>query len=68
MMTPVQQRALAMLDARREGLAREFPNRWIAVDADARVVSSERFDGLVREVGDHTGRVVFAFLAAGAWA
>ena len=67
-MNPLQQRALAMLDTRRELLARDFPNRWIAVDADALVLSAPGFDILARELGRDAGRFVFAFMAVGPWA
>jgi hypothetical protein len=65
---PAQQRALAILADRRESLVRDFPNRWIAIDADARMRDAEAFDILARDIGDDAGRFVFAFLAVGAWA
>jgi hypothetical protein len=67
-MNPAHQRALAILADRRESLARDFPNRWIAIDADARVRNAEAFDILARDVGQDADRFVFAFLAVGAWA
>lgn len=67
-MNEAQQRALAILADRREALARDFPNRWIAVDADAEVRNAEAFDILAARVGRDADRSVFAFLAVGAWA
>ena len=67
-MTPAHASALAALDAGREGFFREFPNRWIAVDANATVRSAARFDLLLGELGGDAERFVFAFVAAGAWA
>jgi hypothetical protein len=57
-----------VLDAGREGFFEEFPNRWIAVDANATVRSAVRFDLLLSELGGDAERFVFAFVAAGAWA
>jgi hypothetical protein len=65
---PAQQLALAILADRRESLTRDFPNRWIAIDADARVRHAEAFDILARDVGQDADHFVFAFLAVGAWA
>jgi hypothetical protein len=65
---PAQQRALAILADRRDGLTRDFPNRWVAIDADARVRDAETFDILADDIGQDAGRCVFAFLAVGAWA
>jgi hypothetical protein len=67
-MNQAQQRALAILADRRDALARDFPNRWIAIDADARVRNAEAFDVLAGNVGSEADRCVFAFLAVGAWA
>jgi hypothetical protein len=67
-MNQAQQRALAILADRRDALARDFPNRWIAIDADAQVRNAEAFDVLADGIGADADRCVFAFLAVGAWA
>jgi hypothetical protein len=67
-MKPAHERALVVLNAGREGFFKEFPNRWIAVDADATVRSAVRFDLLLDELGGDAERFVFAFVAVGAWA
>ena len=67
-MNPAQVEALALLDAQREIFVREFPNRWIAVNANGNVRAADRFDQLAGEIDLDTERYVFAFVAAGAWA
>ena len=67
-MTPEHEQAFALLQAQREGFRREFPNRWIAVNARASVRSAARFDLLLDELGGDAERFVFAYVAVGAWA
>jgi hypothetical protein len=66
--TPEHERALALLHAQREGFVREFPNRWIAVNAHATVRSAARFDLLLGELGGDAEMFVFAYVTVGAWA
>jgi hypothetical protein len=66
--TPEHEQAFALLHAQRESFLREFPNRWVAVNANATVRSATRFDLLLGEPGVDAERFVFAFVAVGAWA
>jgi hypothetical protein len=63
-----QEQALAQLSAARERLGRDYPNLWIAINANGEVSAAMDFDLLTREPGVDAGRVVFAFVAVGAWA
>ncbi len=67
-MNPAQEQALALLKANREGLAKEYPNQWIAMSANGNARAAPRFDMLIRESDMDPERVVFAFVAVGAWA
>ena len=67
-MTPEHEQAFALLHAQRESFLREFPNRWVAVNANATVRSATRFNLLLGEPGVDAERFVVAFVAAGAWA
>lgn len=67
-MNPAHERALAVLNAGRERFVMDFPNQWIAVNANAIVHSAARFDLLLLEPGVDAERFVFAFVAVGAWA
>lgn len=67
-MNPAQAAALDRLNANRETFIREYPNKWIAVNANEIVRAAERFDLLLREPGIDAERFVFAFVRVGAWA
>jgi len=45
---------------------REYPNRWIAVNANGMVRAAERFDLLARQPGVDPESFVFAFVRVGA--
>jgi hypothetical protein len=63
---PAQEAALGRLDANRETFFREYPNRWIAVNANGMVRAAERFDLLARQPGVDPESFVFAFVRVGA--
>ena len=65
-MNPAQEAALGRLDASREMFFREYPNRWIAVNANGTVRAVERFDLLARQPGVDPESFVFAFVRVGA--
>jgi hypothetical protein len=65
---PYQTEALAALNANRARFFERYPNQWIVVSANGEVRSADRFDMLDRELGNDAERVVFAFVAVGAWA
>jgi hypothetical protein len=45
---------------------REYPNQWIAVNANGTVRAAERFDLLARQPGVDPESFVFAFVRVGA--
>ena len=65
-MNPAQEAALGRLDASRETFFREYPNQWIAVNANGTVRAAERFDLLARQPGVDPESFVFAFVRVGA--
>ena len=67
-MNPAQTAALATLNENRRRYFEQFPNQWIAVNANGTVSAAERFDLLADEPAIDPERFVFAFVAAGAWA
>ena len=67
-MNPAQTAALATLNENRRRYFEQFPNQWIAVNANGTVRAAERFDLLAGEPAIDAERFVFAFVAVGAWA
>jgi hypothetical protein len=67
-MNPAQAAALATLNANRRRYFEQFPNQWIAVNANEVVRAAERFDLLAANPDIDAERFVFAFVAVGAWA
>ncbi|MDQ2963330.1 MAG: hypothetical protein M3R31_09285 [Pseudomonadota bacterium] len=67
-MNPAQAEALAMLNANRRRYFEQFPNQWIAVNANELVIAASRFDLLAANPEIDAERFVFTFIAAGAWA
>ena len=64
-MNPAQEAALERLDAGREMFFREYPNQWIAVNANGTVRAAERFDLPARQPGVDPESFVFAFVRVG---
>ena len=67
-MNALQRDALGALASRRDELAANYPNHWVAVNPRGQVLAALRFDLLVEEYRIDPESVVFAFLATGAWA
>src|SRR2546427_12881121 len=63
---PAQEAALGRLDASRETFFHEYPNQWIAVNANGTIRAAERFDLLARQPGVDPESFVFAFVRVGA--
>ena len=58
-----------MLNENRRRYFEQFPNQWIAVNANGAVTPAERFDLLLADNPEiDAERFVFAFVAVGAWA
>jgi len=67
-MNPAQAAALAALNANRRRYFEQFPNQWIAVNGNERVISASTFDRLADNPEIDAERFIFAFVAAGPWA
>jgi hypothetical protein len=67
-MNPAQAQALAALNANRRRYFEQFPNQWIAVNGNERVIPASSFDLLAGNPDIDAERFVFAFVAAGPWA
>lgn len=67
-MNPAQAAALAALNANRRRYFEQFPNQWIAVNGNERVIPASTFDLLADNPEIDAERFVFAFVAAGPWA
>ena len=67
-MNPVQEQALAQLNANRTSFVEKYPNQWIAVNAYGEARAAPRFDILIGASDIDAERLVFAFVAVGAWA
>ena len=67
-MSPTQAQALAQLNSKRRLFAEQYPDRWIAVNANGVATAASRFDLLVNQQGIDAEHCVFAFIAVGAWA
>jgi hypothetical protein len=67
-MNPAQAQALAALNANRRRYFEQFPNQWIAVNANELVIPATTFDLLADNPDIDAERFVFAFVAAGPWA
>jgi len=65
---PQQAAALATLNANRRRYFEQFPNQWIAVNANELVIAANRFDLLASNPDIDPERFVFAFVRVGAWA
>ena len=67
-MNPAQTAALATLNENRRRYFEQFPNQWIAVNANELVVAANSFERLAGNPEIDPQRFVFAFVAVGAWA
>lgn len=67
-MNPTQAQALVQLNSNRTRFVEQYPDQWIAVDANGGAKAASRFDLLIREPGIDPERLVFAFVAVKAWA
>ena len=67
-MNPTQAQALAQLNSNRARLVEQYPDQWIAVDANGGAKAASRFDLLIGQPGIDPERSVFAFVAVRAWA
>jgi hypothetical protein len=67
-MNAAQAAALAKLEVERARFSARFPNQWIAVSANDIVGAAPSFEPLAADPNIDPARVVFAFIAVGAWA
>ena len=67
-MNSTQAQALAQLNSNRTRFVEQYPDQWIAVDADGGAKVASRFDLLISQPGIDPERFVFAFVAVKAWA
>jgi hypothetical protein len=67
-MNALQRDALRALASQRDQLAESYPNHWVALSSHGEVRAALRFDVLLAEYPINPERVVFAFIAVGAWA
>lgn len=65
-MNPAQAAALTTLNANRGRYFEQYPNQWIAVNANGTVRTAQRFDLLARQAGVNPESFVFAFVRVGA--